>query len=82
MSRFTRDHTHRLVRNLTPPLEPMEDENPNANVPLVCTMQDIYNPTRITQRSCIVAPGGNAQNIFTVKPQHIQMLPHFHGMSS
>ena len=86
MSVYTRDQSGRLVRNPNPPpLETMENNNEipgNNNALPVRTMRDILNPARITHPSCIVAPGANAQNIFTVKPQHIQMLPHFHGLPS
>ena len=86
MSVYTRDQFRRLVRNPTPtPLETMKNKNEipgNNNALLVRTMHDILNPARITHPSCIVAPSVNAQNIFTVKPQHIQMLPHFNGLPS
>ena len=45
------------------------------------TMRDFLNANRVTPLSCIVAPTGNA-NVFTVKAQHLQMIPHFHGMQT
>ena len=85
MSVCLRDPIHRLIRNPSP--EQMEDEleNEHENVPPpppVRTMRDHLNPTRITQLSCIVAPAGVGADVFTVKPPHLQMLPHFHGMHS
>ena len=93
MSGWSRNQFHRVARNPTPP--PLEEmaENPNGNPngpppngnnnnPPVRTMRDILNPSRVTHPSCIVTPEGNALAVFTVKPQHIQMLPHYHGMAS
>ena len=46
------------------------------------TMRDFLNPNRVTPRSCIINPVGNANATFTVKANHLQMLPHFHGMQN
>ena len=85
---YTRDHTLRLVRNPTPPPPEMENGQNNGNngnnnrdiVPEI-TMRDFLNPNRVTPLSSIVNPTGNA-NVFTVKAQHLQMIPHFHGMQN
>ena len=67
MSVWSRDPTHRLIRNPTPVL--MENDNENVDAPPpppVRTMRDHLNPTRITQLSCIVAMAGVGGDVFTV----------------
>ena len=83
---YTRDHTLRLVRNPTPPTEMKHGRNAennenNRDIVPELTMRDFLNPNRVTPLSCIVTPAGNA-NVFTVKAQHLQMLPHFHGLKN
>ena len=80
---YHRDHTFHLVRNPTPPPENMAEDaeilqrnaDQNNNAPAI-TMRDFLNPNRATPRSCIINPAGNANATFTVKANHLQMLPH------
>ena len=43
------------------------------------TMRDYLNPEKNAQTSCIVFPEMLPANTFSVKPNHISLLPYFHG---